>query len=229
MDFLTKNDLEKLADKVAKWANQYGKDWSIFYNGKRMGYSFDLEKGYEKYIQDDVNPIDYCEYFPEHFIMGMSYDGAVYDAINWYEYDELEELLKEYGLYLEHLDNCHCHFYELNDDMEVQYTIYTKPKEYCLIRPDYCRERWTDKMVDYPKELDTIMELWKEYSSKGNHAGLCVIGEYVGFTYKGNNYRMSSQCVFQGEGHYHQCVEYIKPFLEKMGATDIYVNYGMLD
>lgn len=229
MNFLTKNDLERLAVKVEKWANKHGKDWVLFYNGKKVGYKFDLENGYKKIIEEDVNPFDYCQYYPEHFIMGMAYDGAVYDAINYYEYDDLEKILNEYDLYLEHLDNCHCHFYEAKDGMVVQYTMINKPKEYDLIRPNYCRERWTDEPFDYPKELDDIMNAWRDYSAKLNHAGLCIIGECIEFDYKGNKYRMHSQCVYQGEEHYHQCAEYVRPLLEEIGATKIYINYGRLD
>lgn len=238
---LTKANIEELAKEVKDWAlkNKLGKDWSLFYNGKKLSYP--LKKGadgmwnYKRTYQiEEANPLDYSAYFPDHFIMGMSYDGTMYEVINGYYGDvfveKLDKILREYGLYLEHLDSCHCHFYEMEDDMEVDYTIFEREKEYVLYRPGVCRERWTYAEFVYPSELDGIMRIWTAYSkAMGRHEGACIIGEKVCFNYKGKKYEMLNQSIYQGEEHYRKGAELAKELLDDLGATEIYINMGMLD
>ena len=226
MKKLTKSDIEKLAKEVIQWAadNELGTDWSLFYNGK-------IYCACDGKIEEKVNPIDYSEYFPEKFIMGMAYDGRMYEAINEFEYYDLglDDLLGKYGLYLEHCDYCHSHFCEDTDDMEIEYTVFKKPKELNLFRSGYCLGRWDNNPYDYPSELDKIMEEWNRYSQERYHKGLCVIGECVEFDYKGDHFRMHNQGVYQGDMHFAECAEHIKPMLTELGATNVYINMGRLD
>ena len=237
MKTLTKNDIEKMAREIRVWAKNYGKDWAIFYNGKKMHYplvnTHDWHYEYSKRvkIEKDVNPRDYCEYFSDRFICGMSYDGTMYEVINYGNYNALTKILEKYGLYLEHLDSCHCGFYPIYDDMEIEYTILPeRPKEYDLYGIGRCQEKWTYEKFAYPEELNGVMAMWEEYSRiLGDHDGLCIIGEGVEFNYKGNKYKMFNQSIYQGDRHYRKCAEYARCLLEKLGATDICINMGRLD
>ena len=221
---LTKANIEKLAKEVIQWAkdNELGYDWLLFFNGIK----YDPRKGIEK-----ANPIDYCIYFPENFIMGMAYDGTMYEVINEYYYDTfgLSDILNKYGLYLEHLDYNHCHFYEANDDMDVEYTVFEREKEYNLYGPDLCEERWTYVKADYPHELDGVMCEMRRFSAKGYHDGYCIIGESIEFKYKGKKYNMSACCVYQGVNHFRRVAEYGVELLKELGATEIRINEGMID
>lgn len=238
---LTKANIEELAKEVKDWAlkNKLGKDWSLFYNGKKLSYP--LKKGadgmwdYKRTYQiEEANPLDYSVYFPDHFIMGMSYDGTMYEVMNGYYGDlfmeKLDKILRKYGLYVDFLDSCHSHFYEANDDMEVEYTIFEREKEYVLYGPERCEERWTYVKSTYPSELDGVMALWTEYSRiLGKHEGACIIGEGISFNYKGNKYKMHNQSIYQGDEHFLKGAEYAKKLLEKLGATDIWIDHGRLD
>ena len=107
---MRKINKEKLAREIIDWAkrNELGYDWAIYYNGKR----------YRAWKQDfeEVNHLDYCEYFSKEMIMGMSYDGTMYEIMNWYWgegiLDELNAILEKHGLYMELCDYCHCEFCE---------------------------------------------------------------------------------------------------------------------
>lgn len=235
MKKLTKKMIEKLAEEVKAWAkdNKLGNDWMLFYNGKRYYHPYELGVGYSEIVEEGINPIDYCKYYPEKFIMGMAYDGTIYEVINGYRlykvFDKLEKLLSKYGLYMEPIDSCHCHFHE-DEEMEVEYTYLHKPKEHILFRPGSCVERWTHKEAEYPKIFDSVMDFWEEYSANhGPHAGYCIIGEGIEFDFKGTHYRMHSQCKWQGSVHFEQCAKVVEVLLREIGAEKIRIDYGRLD
>ncbi len=141
----TKKDIEMLAKEIFAWAGRHrlGKDFGIFYNGKMVHWQYaqqkNLEWDYKKEVVENVNPLDYCEWFPERFIAGMCYDGRMYECINGYEgnaYEKLEKILSGYDLYLEHCDNCHCVFAPIDDIEDYEYTEFTKEKPVWLYRLD---------------------------------------------------------------------------------------------
>ena len=232
---LTKANIEKLAVEVRKWAreNKLGKDWQLFYNGKMSYFPIDESYHYGRNkIKDNVNPLDYCEYFSDHFVMGMSYDGIMYECINGYReraYYKLMSILENYGLYLEHCDSCHCEFINWDND-EVEFYEPKRKLVVHLYYPGRARlEHGYDYGVDYPRELDNVMNYWREESRKVGDIGACTLGEYIQFDYKGNTYRMSSQSPYQGDWSWREPIPRVKEMLENMGATEIYVNNGRLD
>lgn len=239
---LTKADLENLAKEIRAWAsrNKLGKDWSLFYNGIKLHYPLE-QKGEYHYeyrrlpVKEEANPLDYCEWFPEQFIMGMAYDGEMYGTINGYEnhraYDKLETILMNYGLYLEHCDSCHACMCEAESDMEVEYTFFERERIIRLIHPDLSsfEHSYDNEAPEYPKELDKVMKFWMEASRKVGDRGACTIGEYLEFIYEGKKYRMCSQSPYQGDQSWMIPLPSVKKMLSEMGATEIYVNYGRLD
>lgn len=237
MKKLTKADIEQLAKEIRRWANRYklGKDWLLFYNGKMMHSPLGEDYRYKRSrVEKDVNPLEYCEWFSDDFIMGMAYDGTMYHCINGYEhhiaYRTLDALLESYGLYLEHCDSCHCEFQNLNND-EVETTKLKRKQIIKLISPGRARieHRHDDCVVVYPRELNNVMMVWRSESEKVGDIGACVLGDYLQFDYKGDTYRMSNQSPYQGEYSWIKPLPQIKKMLENMGATNIFHNPGRLD
>lgn len=227
MTKLTKPMIEELAKKIRQFArkNHLGNDFGIFYNGKLadMDYSKGWDKGRWK-TKKNVNPLDYCEYFPEKFILGMWYDGVFYEFINGYGYhyeklySQFLNLFKEYGLYFEHVDSTHltaC----LDTDMEVEYTEYKKEVIIYLHRQD-----------EAPDDvIKAIMQVWHDASQLVGDRGSCVLGDYLEFVYKEQKYRMSNQSPWQGSISWEKPLPLIKCLLDAVGAKDIYYNAGHLD
>lgn len=226
---LTKDGIEALAKEVRKWAgtNHLGQDWSLFYNGKRFTHPLvkDAEGNY-KYThrtEKDVNPLNYCEWFDEKFIMGMSYDGIMYECINGYNrlkaYEKLELIAHDYGLYIEHCDSCHCLFAPNGDIEDYEYTWFAKEKPIYLYNP-----------TDAPTNaIEDIMHYWHTESAKAGDHGGCVIGAYLEFWFNGNPYRMLPQSPWQGELSWLEPLDKVKQMLTEAGATEIIWNCGRLD
>ena len=231
---LTREKIETFAHDVEKWAsgNHLGHDYSVFYNDKKLNpvaIYCEHKNGHYTYsakVEENVNPLDYCEYFSSDFIAAMSYDGDVWRCLNGYgmydAYDKLEELAKSYGLYIQLADSCHCEFCWAGESMDdVEYTALHKTK------PVYLARNGFDSAPD-EKILD-IMKAWWTLSENEGDVGGCVIGEYMEFTYRGRKYRMAAQSPWQGEGSWTPFVETVKTMLKIAGATDIRWNCGRLD
>ena len=217
---LTKADIENLAEEVKAWAKAYdlGEDWLLFYNGKRFDPATNA-------TVDGVDPHDYSEWFCEQFIMGMAYDGAMYECINDYDdycfaSEALDKLLSRYGLYCERGDSCHCDFVWGGDDIEeVDYTYF--PKESIA---------WIHMVHHAPDEkIAEVMRKWWDMSAEVGDIGACTLGQYVEFVYKGQKYRMSAQSPWQGDWSWRQPLPEVKRMLAECGATEIRVDYGHLD
>lgn len=227
---LTKANIEQLAKDVKKWAsaNQLGYDWLLFYNGKMFDHPLVKDDNgnyrYTRKTVKNVDPHKYSEWYSEKFIMGMAYDGQMYECINGYNrykaYEKLEQILEGYGLSLECCDSCHCEFVWDGDDIEdVEYTYFPKEKLVWLYRPD-----------DAPDHvIENVMTTWYDLAKKVGDKGACTIGEYIEFLYKGTRYRMASQTPYQGEWSWREPLPIVRTLLANAGAVDIKVNYGRLD
>lgn len=228
---LDKAGIEQLAKDVRKWAsdNKLGKDWMLFYNGKLFDYP--LVKGKDGHYvygsgkeKQGVSPLDYSEWFSDKFIMGMSYDGLMYECINGYTkakaYENLESLLSDYNLYLEHCDSCHCEFVWGGDSMsDVEYTAFEKEKVNWLYLPE-----------DAPDDaIRLLMHEFERLCTEVGDKGACTIGEYIEFRRDGKLYRMCMQTPYQGEISWRKPLPTVLKMLEMAGVTDIHVNYGRLD
>ena len=243
---ITKDTIEKIAKEIRKWVrdNRLGSDYSMLYNGKYWYHDYQghfeivVDKyglPHEKWISKkkiktnyNVDPHQFCEWFPEKFILGLCVDGAIYRCLNGYEKPEAKEkldaILQNYGLYLECCDYCYWSVEVGSIDIEeVEYTYWHKESIIWL----YDSERADDGIP--LSELATIMNKWYELSKATGDKGCCTIGEYMEFRYRGTLYRMCPQSPYQGDYSWSCHVPEIKKMLVDIGATEIYMNYGRMD
>ena len=91
----TSERLEALAQDIYKWLVEHEMwvDICIYYDGKRMATNDGNNFRYngEPFIEEDVDPRDYFEYVGDPHILSMSFEGPLYDLINYDGGHELEE------------------------------------------------------------------------------------------------------------------------------------------
>lgn len=224
---ITKKDIEKIKEEIIRFAKEknIGKDFSIFYNGEMFTYALNKDYRYYPKIKKNVNPLDYCEYFPEKNIISLAYDGKFYEMMDgelgWGLYEEFCSLFEKYGLYIEHSDSCHAAAYPSgdNDYNNYEYTEYKKEK----IVNIYQKNEAPDDV------FQSIMDLWYQLSRSKGDVGSCVIGAYMEMDYKDNKYRVSPQSPYQGSISWEYSVDLIKKAFEFIGAENVYFNYGRMD
>jgi hypothetical protein len=111
---LFKTKAEKCAKEIIDYLlkKEMMDDTFIYVNGKRYG-TYDGEKGYhygtnsweDVYVEENKVGRNYCEYAGD--ILSISSEGFLYDAMNYgFEWntkipEELDAILKKYGMYLE--------------------------------------------------------------------------------------------------------------------------------
>jgi len=225
MKKLTQERIKQLANEIYDWLAANGMDDAIciYYGNERI----DTYSG-DKVVETDRWANDYCSYAPWDNIITISSEGMLYD---WYDmkYDmpaELEAIWEKDGLYCECNESWNWSLYPSREDLEVEYpNREAEPPE-----PTYiflgCRERLG---TDYPKELDTIMQLWYDLGQTVGDQGLCAIGYKMSFRYKDVDYDMSPVTGFQGEYSHVKWVDTIKNLLSNLGATNIHWDCGRLD
>lgn len=107
---LTKEKIAELADHIYKLfkENDMWSDTSIYFNGKRLSNRGpDGRHHYDgsAYEEENKDPNDYFEYVNSDHILSMSFEGPVYDMLNYDGYPsvqkQFDELLAQYGLYYE--------------------------------------------------------------------------------------------------------------------------------
>lgn len=222
---LTKERIEEFANELYSWlvSKELNHDVCIYYNGKRINNCYESGVGYQVRTENGYNPYDYFEYVnPEH-ILSMSFEGPLYDVINyrpWSILDEFESIFEKYGCYYELGHAWNLSAYPNDDDMEIEFTP-------IKMRPD--PEHIYRHKGNVIPELQTIMDEWYKMSSEYGDIGSCVIGAGFEFTYKGNSYFMSPCSPYQGSCSWESGVNYVRKSLESIGATDIHYNYGCLD
>lgn len=228
MKKLTKEIIAKLAKEIAEWADFYGKNYTLFYNNKSTGYVLvkqTTETGiplyeYEWRETDNINPQDYFN-APDNHILSMTFDGGVFEEINYYGGDGLRKILKKYGLYYEQYNAWDLSVFPIDDAMEIEYTIYKR-------EPDPIRFNGIT-YENVPYELVCLAKAWQFLSSQKDRGGSCVIGEGFIFTYKGIKYKMTNSSIHQGSLNWEHYVPFIKQELEELGAEEIYYDYGRMD
>lgn len=228
---LTKIKIEELVNEIIDFLKKHELQDSvcIYYNNKRWTikseYLGDGKFREEEIIEENMNPLDYFEYANNRHILSMSFEGGLYDVLN-YTFGNREEqflaIFEKYNLYYE-LGSCwNLTAYPTNglEYEDIEYTAYeerTEP-EYIYLHKENVQE-----------ELREIMKHWYELSSKCGDYGCCVIGAKMCFTYKGKEYEMAPCSPHQGEGSWTPHVETIKRMLRNIGATDVYYYYGRMD
>ena len=227
MKKLTKNHIEQFANEIMEYLikHELDMDVCIYYNNKRMSRKYDwrdLDAPPKLVIEDNMNPFDYFEYANYDHILSMSFEGPLYESLNYtgYAEDGLRKLFEKHGLYLELGHSWNLSAYLIDDEMEVECTQYLKPIEKIhLYRIDGTT----------PNELGTIMRNWYQMSTEVGDQGSCVIGAGFGFTWNGNEYFMSACSPYQGSISWETNKEDVRKMLEDIGATNIYYDWGNMD
>lgn len=119
MKVLTKGDIEQMAMEVVGYCHAMGyKDVFLYYNGKR------LDVGTME-IEDNVDPHDFIKYCPYNHTFSMVVDDPEYDLQEDIFYEMgITNIFKRYGLYADMCDSWNCSCYPIDDDLEIEYTIY---------------------------------------------------------------------------------------------------------
>lgn len=229
MKQLTKDQIEQLVDEITAFLEKHNLQSGvcIYFNNKRIvseGF-FDGENLTYKWIQEeDKDPHDYFEYAAYNHILSMSFEGPLYDLLN-YRGGKLEEqfriIFERYDLYFEFGYSWCFTVYPLDDNMEVEYTIYTKsqPTTHLYYHSKDC----------YIQDLATIMEVWFRLSERHGDSGSCVLGAGFEFEYNSEKYFMHACSPYQGSLSWEADKDLIAAMLTGIGAINIYYNWGNMD
>ena len=228
MKKLTKIQIEQLAKEIMDFLDKcHMQDGvCIYFNNKRMrsdGNWDGKDLTYSWVEEDDVDPHDYFEYAAYEHILSMSFEGALYDVLN-YTFGKREEkfraIFEKYGLYFELGNYWNLSAYLSDDDMEVEYTIYEQPKETIYLHRGN---------PNNPAQLNNVMDMWYACSSISGEGGSCVLGAGLDFEWEGDKYFMPAQSPHQGSLSWEKHVDVVKATLKGVGATNIYYNWGRMD
>ena len=228
MNKITKTDIERLANEIIAFLEAYdiANDVSIYYNGdvvrSRTEYKGNGEYSYTWVKTKNVDPHKYFEYAAYDHILSMSFEGGLYDVLNYdggRKMDKFMEILEKYGLYYE-LGNSWNLTCCLIYDVEVEYTYYERPKEMIrLYRGDFST----------PSELQNIMDIWYDLSKNEGDKGSCVLGAGFKFKWNGEEYFMPAQSPWQGSLSWEAHKDVVQKMLEDISATEIYYKWGIMD
>ena len=229
MKTLTKANIEQLVDEITAFLEKHHMEDGvcIYFNNKRIvseGF-FDGENLTYKWMQEEnMDPHYYSPYAAYDHIISMSFEGSLYDLLN-YRGGKLEEqfraIFTKYGLYYEFGYAWCFTAYPLDDDMEIEYTNYTKPEP--------AIDLYYHSKDMYPDAISVIMEMWYQLSSYSGDSGSCVLGAGFNFTFEGKKYFMHACSPYQGSLSWEVHVTTVSDLLRAIGATDISFNYGIMD
>lgn len=223
MKTLTKQKIEQLAKEIIAFLEKEGiaGDVSIYFNNKVMRSKIN-DNGYEWITEENVDPHEYFEYAAYDHILSMSFEGGLYDVLNYSfgrREEELDNIFNKYGLYYELGNSWNLSVYPIDDDMEIEYTKYERPKETIVLHQgDYI-----------PSQLKNIMDIWWELSKRTGDIGSCVLGAGFNFEWNGDKYFMPAQSPYQGSISWEEHIDVVKQALENLGATEIYYDWGRMD
>ena len=229
MSKITKADIERLANEIIAFLEAYdiASSVSIYYNGNvvrsKAEYDSKYNATYTWVKTYDVDPHDYFEYAAYEHILSMSFEGGLYNVLNYSggsKMDKFMKIFEKYGLYYELGNAWNLTCFLIDDDTEVEYTYYEKPKEVIyLYSCDFSN----------PVELQNIMDIWFDLSKKEGEGGSCVLGAGFKFEWNGDSYFMPAQSPWQGSLSWEEHKDVIHKMLEDVGATEIYYNWGRMD
>lgn len=229
MKKLTKADIEQFVSDIMIYLtkNHLDSGVSIYANNKRVRNEYDWRKPDEppKFIvEENMNPFDYFEYANHEHILSMSFEGPLYDELNYVggkKTEGLDKIFKKYGCYWELGNAWNLSAYPLDDNMEIEFTSYGKPKEPITL---YHWDRENN-----PAELQKIMDRWYELSRMEGDGGSCVLGAGFSFEWNGEEYFMRACSPWQGSLSWERHKDEIYRMLVVVGATDIIYQWGNMD
>ena len=226
---LTKKDIEKFAFDVLKYLKRWGMDSDvvIYYNGIRMQNKYDWlnpDAPPKFVVEKDMSPFDYFEYANREHILSMSFEGLLYNELNYNfgkRAEGLQKIFNKYGCYWEQGNAWNLSAYPIYDDMEIEFTSYAWPKARITLY------QWD--VENNPSELQHIMDIWYSLATKVGDKGSCVIGAGFEFSWNGNDYKMYACSPYQGSISWETNKDEIKNMLENIGATNIVYKWGIMD
>ena len=229
MKKITKTDIERLANEIIEFLNkeELASDVSIYFNNKvvRENGSWDNEFNYipKWETTENVNPHDYFEYCAYDHILSMSFEGGLYELLNYgggSRMGKFEKIFEKYGLYYELGNAWNLSCYTINGDTEVEYTYYEKPKKKIYLH--------SGNFLN-PRELQNIMDRWYNLSEKEGDVGSCVLGAGFNFEWQNDEYFMPAQSPWQGSCSWEAHKDVVHKMLEDVGATEIRYAWGIMD
>lgn len=230
MSKITKTDIENLAGEIVVFLKAYdiADAVSIYYNGNVIRSKADYDRNSLSYSYtwiktENVDPHDYFEYAAYDHILSMSFEGGLYDLLNYSggsTMDKFMKIFEKYGLYYELGNAWNLSCYLINDDIEVEYTYYEKPKKKIYLH--------NGNFLN-PSDLQNIMDIWYDLSEKEGDIGSCVLGAGFGFEWRGEKYFMPAQSPWQGSCSWEAHKDVIHKMLEDVGATEISYAWGIMD
>ena len=229
MKTLTKSKIEEFAQAIIRFLEKENleSDVSIYFNNKVIRREGKWDEGYENYTAEwitteNVDPHDYFEYAAFDHILSMSFEGPLYDILNYThgrKEDKFDALFKKWGLYHEQGNAWNLTAYPLKSDIEIEYTQYKRPKETIYLYHN----------ADIPEDLQVIMTAWYESSKAEGNKGSCVRGAGFEFEYEDNKYFMPAQSPWKGSLSWEAHKDTIKKMLKYVGATDIVYKWGNMN
>ena len=230
MSKITKTDIERLANEIIAFleVNDIANDVNIYYNGNVVKSKVDYNTNSNgcSYIwtkTNDVDPHKYFKYAAYDHILSMSFEGGLYNVLNYSGgsiMDKFMKIFEKYGLYYELGNAWNLSCYLINDGTEVEYTYYEKPKKEIYLHSG-------DSLN--PRELQNVMDVWYDLSKKEGDKGSCVLGAGFEFEWQNNKYFMPAQSPWQGSISWEEHKDVIHKMLEDIGATEIYYDWGRMD
>lgn len=227
MKKLTKQGIEDFAIEIMRYLEKHKLDSgvSIYFNNKRIRNEYDWRNpdAPPKFIvEENMNPHDYFEYANYYHILSMSFEGPLYDSLNYTGYKEegLQKIFEKHGVYWELGNAWNLSAYPIDDDMEIEFTPYNRPKQ----RKDLYM--WDSSV--HPV-LRVIMDKWYAWSEAEGEKGSCVIGAGFKFTWNDEDYFMNVCSPYQGSLSWEASKDKVKEMLEDIGAESIYYDWGRMD
>lgn len=229
MKTLTKANIEQLANEIMQFLNEHEMQDAvcIYFNNKRIrsNSNWDGENLTYQWVEEsNIDPHDYFEYAAYDHILSMSFEGSLYDCLN-YSFGRREEqfikIFNKYNLYFELGNLWNLTVYSNDDNMEIEYTYYNKPQ------PE--TDLYYVARGSYPENIRTIMEIWYKLSANEGDKGSCVLSAGIEFDLNGQHYFMHACSPWQGSLSWESNVNTIKSLLSWIGATNIYYNCGHMD
>lgn len=232
MNKLTKQNIEQLANEVMAWLirNELDMDVSIYYNNQKMTHKYHFDKDYNIVddgivTEKDVNPHQITQWAAYNHILTMTFEGGLYSLLNYSGgklETEFKNLFAKYGLYYEFGEAWNLTCYPINpNELEIEYTVYEKPQPTTYL--------YRHDISNNPPELQKIMDIWYDLSSRVGDEGGCVLGAGFKFKWQGKKYFMCACSPYQGSISWETHKDTIKVLLEDIGAENIYYEWGNLD
>jgi hypothetical protein len=229
MKKLTKENIEKFANEIMVYLEKHylDSDVCIYYNDTRIRNEYDWrvdDAPGERIVEENISPRDYFEYINYKHILSMSFEGPLYDELNYNMgklTDGLQKIFKKYGCYWELGNSWNLSAYPLDDDMEIEFTDYAPPKNRKTL--------FLWDIENNPSELQLIIDTWYELSRQVGDKGSCVIGAGFEFTWDRDDYFMYAASPYQGSISWETHKDEVRKMLEDIGATDINYKWGVMD